>query len=84
MSQYHYVVCQMGQYLLTVPQHLEPLLVSPSPALNRALQQLQEAAPGSVSDDSCLGDAYCDNNVHPGESSIVYNDLGKQAPARND
>ncbi|KAA0203073.1 hypothetical protein HAZT_HAZT005702 [Hyalella azteca] len=33
-------VTQMGQYLLTLPQHLEPLLVSPSPALNRALQQV--------------------------------------------
>lgn len=39
---------QMGQYLLTLPQHLEPLLVSPSPALNRALQQLtvEDLSPG--------------------------------------
>uniref|UniRef100_A0A2P2I5Q8 Conserved oligomeric Golgi complex subunit 7 n=2 Tax=Hirondellea gigas TaxID=1518452 RepID=A0A2P2I5Q8_9CRUS len=33
-------VTQMGQYLLTLPQHLEPLLMTPSPALNRALQQV--------------------------------------------
>lgn len=30
---------QIGQYLMTLPQHLEPLLVNHSPALNRALQE---------------------------------------------
>ncbi|ROT76415.1 putative conserved oligomeric Golgi complex subunit 7 [Penaeus vannamei] len=32
-------VTQIGQYLMTLPQHLEPLLVNHSPALNRALQE---------------------------------------------
>lgn len=35
-------VTQMGHYLLTLPQHLDPLLVTPSPALNRALQLAHE------------------------------------------
>ncbi|KAK8754311.1 hypothetical protein OTU49_015547 [Cherax quadricarinatus] len=32
-------ITQIGQYLMTLPQHLEPLLVNHSPALNRALQE---------------------------------------------
>ncbi|CAL4066157.1 unnamed protein product, partial [Meganyctiphanes norvegica] len=36
-------VTEIGQYLMTLPQHLEPLLVSHSPALNRALQEANTA-----------------------------------------
>ncbi|EDW84346.1 uncharacterized protein Dwil_GK14089 [Drosophila willistoni] len=31
-------ITQIGQYLLTLPQHLEPLLLSPSPLLKQALE----------------------------------------------
>lgn len=31
-------VTQIGQYLLTLPQHLEPLLLAPSPVLKQALE----------------------------------------------
>lgn len=36
-------ITQIGQYLMTLPQHLEPLLVNHSPALNRALQEANTA-----------------------------------------
>uniref|UniRef100_A0A1A9ZTE6 Conserved oligomeric Golgi complex subunit 7 n=1 Tax=Glossina pallidipes TaxID=7398 RepID=A0A1A9ZTE6_GLOPL len=31
-------ITQIGQYLLTLPQHLEPLLLAPSPVLKQALE----------------------------------------------
>jgi len=31
-------ITQIGQYLLTLPQHLEPLLLSPSSLLKQALE----------------------------------------------
>ncbi|KAK7066855.1 Golgi transport complex subunit 7 [Halocaridina rubra] len=37
-------ITQIGQYLMTLPQHLEPLLVNHSPALNRALQEANTSA----------------------------------------
>ncbi|KAG0722919.1 Conserved oligomeric Golgi complex subunit 7 [Chionoecetes opilio] len=38
---------KIGQYLMTLPQHLEPLLVNHSPALNRALQEANTASTSS-------------------------------------
>lgn len=38
------IYSQIGQYLMTLPQHLEPLLVNHSPALNRALQESNTAS----------------------------------------
>ncbi|XP_065089136.1 conserved oligomeric Golgi complex subunit 7 [Ochlerotatus camptorhynchus] len=35
-------ITQIGQYLLTLPQHLEPLLLSPSPALKCIMQFCEE------------------------------------------
>ncbi|XP_050730840.1 conserved oligomeric Golgi complex subunit 7-like isoform X3 [Eriocheir sinensis] len=40
-------ITQIGQYLMTLPQHLEPLLVNHSPALNRALQEANTASASS-------------------------------------
>lgn len=34
--------CQVGQYLLTLPQHLEPLLLAPSTPLRTALRLCDE------------------------------------------
>ncbi|KAL1379666.1 hypothetical protein pipiens_014739 [Culex pipiens pipiens] len=36
-------ITQIGQYLLTLPQHLEPLLLSPSPSLKFALESCDDA-----------------------------------------
>lgn len=35
-------ITQVGQYLMTLPQHLEPLLLAPSKALKRALEHSDE------------------------------------------
>ncbi|XP_064095450.1 conserved oligomeric Golgi complex subunit 7-like [Macrobrachium nipponense] len=40
-------ITQIGQYLMTLPQHLEPLLVNHSPALNRALQEANTSSASS-------------------------------------
>ncbi|KAK4312456.1 hypothetical protein Pmani_016142 [Petrolisthes manimaculis] len=40
-------ITQIGQYLMTLPQHLEPLLVNHTPALNRALQESNTASSSS-------------------------------------
>ncbi|KAB7495308.1 Conserved oligomeric Golgi complex subunit 7 [Armadillidium nasatum] len=34
-------ITQIGQYLMTLPQHLEPLLINHSQSINRALQELE-------------------------------------------
>lgn len=41
-------ITQIGQYLMTLPQHLEPLLVNHSPALNRALQEANTTSTSST------------------------------------